>query len=240
MGYAVVQLEPPDNYLKIGCGVRPDPVPKDHVCPRRYLAPLPKMQPKRAQSAPSPNFKYANIQSVVKAKPRRPSARYVDTRRGDFHFVQGSGLLPTHIYQPKFGKVPTYLVRRIKEIADEDENARREEISRQPKCRFVTHEERQEILDGLRHNWQQLQRMFQGLSIITDTVAKKLRKVKIESQLKQLEKDILLVESNPYIYVYGDDKNSHWMGFWSAEQWLLLLFMRSIVSINKITSHILH
>lgn len=211
MGYADVPLDPPDNYLKIGCGIRPDPVPKDHVCPRRHLAPLPKPQPKRAQSAPSPNFKSLNIRSVVKAHPRRPSARYVDTRKGDFHEVKGSGLLPTHIYQPKFGNVPRYLVRRVKEISAQEESARREEISRQQKCRFVTQNERQEILDGLRQNWQELQRTFQGLSIITDTVRKVMRKVKIESQLKQLEKDILLVESNPYIYVYDDDEKRNWI-----------------------------
>lgn len=205
MGYADIPLDPPDNFLKTGCGIRPDPVPKDHICPRRYLAPLPKFQPKRVQSAPSPNFKLQNIRTVVKAHPRRPSARYVDTRKGDFHDVHGSGLLPTYIYQPKFGNVPHYLVRRIKEITAEEENARREEISRQPKCRYVTRDERRKILDGLRHNWQELQRTFQGLSIITDTVAKILRKVKIESQLKQLEKDILLIESNPYIYVYDDE-----------------------------------
>lgn len=211
MGYADVSLDPPENFLKVGCGIRPDPVPKDHICPRRYLAPIPKIQPKRAQSAPSPNFKLQNIRSVVKANPRRPSARYVDTRKGDFHYVQGSGLLPTYIYQPKFGNVPNYLLRRTKELSAEEERIRREEISRQPKCRYVTHDERQEILDGLKHNWEELQHTFQGLSIVTDTVRKILRKVKIESQLKQLEKDILLVESNPYIYVYDDnDKKSKW------------------------------
>lgn len=209
MGYADVPLDPPDNFLKVGCGIRPDPVPKDHVCPRRHLDPIPKPQPKRAQSAPSPNFKLQNIRSVVKAHPRRPSARYVDTRKGDFHEVHGSGMLPTYIYQSKFGKVPNYLLRRIKEISAEEEKARQEEIKRQPKCRFVTRDERNEILDGLRHNWQELQRTFQGLSVITDTVPKIMRKLKIESQLKQLEKDILLVESNPYIYVYHDDDNNN-------------------------------
>lgn len=206
MGYACVELDSPENFLKIGCGIRADPVPKDHACPHRYLAPVPRTnqtnQTKRARSAPSPNFKLQNIRSVVKAQPKRPSARYVDTRKGDFHNVHGSGLLPTYIYQPKFGTVPNYILRRADEIKAEDEMARLEEMRRQPICRFITHDERQEILDGLRKNWQELQRTFQGLSVITDTVPKKLRKIKIETQLKQLEKDILLVESNPYIYVY--------------------------------------
>lgn len=65
------------------------------------------------------------------------------------------------------------------------------------------------LMQGLKHNWQELHRTYLGLSIITDTVAKILRKQKIESQLKQLEKDILLIESNPYIYVHEDDKTNN-------------------------------
>lgn len=210
MGYADVPLDPPDNFLKVGCGVRADPVPRDHICPRRYLAPLPKWQSRRVQSAPPPNFKLRNIHAVVEAPTRRPSARFVDTRKGDFHDVHSSGLLPTYIYQPKFGHVPKYLLQRVKEISSERERVRREELSRQPKCRYVSLEERQGILHGLKHNWQELQRTFQGLSLLTDTVNKRMRKIKIESQLKQLEKDIFLVESNQHIYVCDeDDVNSN-------------------------------
>lgn len=42
-----------------------------------------------------------------------------------------------------------------------------------------------------------------------DTVPKIIRKTKIEKKLRQLEQDILLVETNPYVYVYwnGDDND---------------------------------
>ena len=32
-----------------------------------------------------------------------------------------------------------------------------------------------------------------------------IRKAKLEKGLKELEKDILMMENNPYIYVYSDD-----------------------------------
>lgn len=37
--------------------------------------------------------------------------------------------------------------------------------------------------------------------MVTDTLAKKLRKLKLENELKQLEKYILLLESHPHIFV---------------------------------------
>lgn len=38
--------------------------------------------------------------------------------------------------------------------------------------------------------------------MLTDTIPKILKKTKMEQELKQLEKDILVVESNPYIYIF--------------------------------------
>lgn len=63
------------------------------------------------------------------------------------------------------------------------------------------------MLQGLKQNWEELQKQYQGLPILTDTIPKKIRKSKIESALKQLEKDIVLIERHPYIYVYNDDDN---------------------------------
>lgn len=64
--------------------------------------------------------------------------------------------------------------------------------------------DRKEILDGLKGNWEKLHREYQGLSVITDTPAKKARKERMESEMKQLEKDIELIERHPLIYVEND------------------------------------
>lgn len=57
----------------------------------------------------------------------------------------------------------------------------------------------------MKNNWYELQREYQSLPIVTDTVRKKTRKNELEAKLRQLEQDILLVDSNPFIYVYHDD-----------------------------------
>lgn len=148
MGYAEVPLESPRNFLKVGAGVRPQSRSKDHVCPRRFVAPVPRGLPLRSQSAnlAGKQFELNNIRSAMNSKPRRPSARYVDTRNGDFHELQKSGLRPFYVYKPNFGKLPKYLVHRTKELASLDGKKRSEEIKKQPKYRYITQDERNEIL----------------------------------------------------------------------------------------------
>lgn len=58
----------------------------------------------------------------------------------------------------------------------------------------------------MKHNWEELQKVYQGLPVLTDTIPKMIRKTKLENDLKQLEKDILLVENLPYIYVYNSSE----------------------------------
>lgn len=43
--------------------------------------------------------------------------------------------------------------------------------------------------------------------MVTDTVPKIKRKSQLEKQLKDLEKDIDLIERNPVIYVYHDQRS---------------------------------
>ena len=65
----------------------------------------------------------------------------------------------------------------------------------------IIDDDRKEILAGLKSNWGKVHHEYQGLSVITDTPAKKARKERLESEMKQLEKDIELIERHPIIYV---------------------------------------
>lgn len=57
------------------------------------------------------------------------------------------------------------------------------------------------VLSGLKQNWTALKKEYQGLSVVTDTSAKKLRRTRMESQLAQLEQDIQTIERHQIIYV---------------------------------------
>lgn len=65
------------------------------------------------------------------------------------------------------------------------------------------------MIQGLRQNWHDVQTEYQKLPLVVDTVPKKLLKTNMEAELKRLEREIFLVESNPHIYVYeGNGKEN--------------------------------
>lgn len=60
------------------------------------------------------------------------------------------------------------------------------------------------ILQGLRTNWDALQKIYKGLPLLTDTIPKKARKTKLENELKQIENDMLFLENSRFIAIYED------------------------------------
>lgn len=80
------------------------------------------------------------------------------------------------------------------------------------------------IVQDLKNNWELMQKAFLQLPMLTDTIPKILRKTKMEQELKQLEKDIALVESNPYIYIY---------------EWIQFLIKKKL-EINKKAAHLIY
>ncbi|MGH0142873.1 UNVERIFIED_CONTAM: hypothetical protein FKN15_026728 [Acipenser sinensis] len=54
---------------------------------------------------------------------------------------------------------------------------------------------------GLKKNWGELHHQYQGISVVTDTTPKKYRKERLETEMKQLEKDIDMIERHKTIYI---------------------------------------
>ncbi|XP_023714398.1 enkurin isoform X2 [Cryptotermes secundus] len=133
--------------------------------------------------------------------------------------------IPTRIQAAKkqqdktFGKNPNYLHHcQLRADAPEKE---KETEKKQFKVdgRYITERERKALLQGLKHNREELQKAYQLLPILTDTVTKKKNKIKLEEELKQLESSISTLECHPYIYVtdatcsefgYDPDSNEMW------------------------------
>jgi hypothetical protein len=65
----------------------------------------------------------------------------------------------------------------------------------------VPQQERLDILRGLKANWESLHHEYQGLSVITDTDAKRQRRKEMETKLAQLEADIQKIERHSVILV---------------------------------------
>ncbi|PNF26726.1 Enkurin [Cryptotermes secundus] len=165
------------------------------------------------------NYCHQNIVQAVRLVPHQPKHNYVDTKKGDAHALQSSGLEPHYILRKTFGKNPNYLHHcQLRADAPEKE---KETEKKQFKVdgRYITERERKALLQGLKHNREELQKAYQLLPILTDTVTKKKNKIKLEEELKQLESSISTLECHPYIYVtdatcsefgYDPDSNEMW------------------------------
>lgn len=76
-----------------------------------------------------------------------------------------------------------------------------EEMYKRGQMKQLTAEERADLIAGLKSNWEELHHQYQTLSVVIDTVPKKLRKERIESEMRALEKDIENIERHKIIYV---------------------------------------
>ncbi|KAF7273580.1 enkurin [Rhynchophorus ferrugineus] len=218
MGVPQENSPDPQNYLKKKTG-KPSytvnrPEKEEKLCrnlklPQKQETPLvkdlidaSKQHEKKVMS--TKDFIKDNIHSMKTAKPKGTAHKMVIDRGGTTVCPEANGWEPVYLKKPIFGKTPKYLVR-FNKIKEKEYQMRKDASGKQqPKCRYIRRDERETLLNGLKQNWEELQKQYQGLPILTDTIPKKIRKSKLEADLKQIEKDIVLVERHPYIYVYSD------------------------------------
>eukprot|EP00741_Cyanophora_paradoxa_P000150 tig00000057_g145.t1 len=109
--------------------------------------------------------------------------------------------------KPDYGKVPQYLEKVKTQIAEEYEYIRNvqdaHERAGQPRFRVLAEDEKREVLSGLKQRWEVLNRQFQTLPVVLDTVSKKKRKEDLEAELANIEKDIQRMSKE--VVVVADD-----------------------------------
>lgn len=149
------------------------------------------------------NFVTENALENVTAIPKKPNKIYCDTRNGEKHLLEPSGLEPNYIKKQNYGDVPSYLKKREAEIreAQMKYDAYISEHMKQGAMKHLSDEERDNILDGLKKNWEAVHHDYQGMSVVTDTIMKKKVKERLEMMMKQLERDIELIEKHKTIYI---------------------------------------
>uniref|UniRef100_A0A0L8G2V7 Enkurin domain-containing protein n=1 Tax=Octopus bimaculoides TaxID=37653 RepID=A0A0L8G2V7_OCTBM len=102
-----------------------------------------------------------------------------------------------------YGQIPAYLKRRredVKMLHGRYEAAVKKQIEDNA-MKQLSDEEREELLCGLKKNWEAVHHDFQGLSVVIDTIRKKQLKEKLEMLMKQLEQDISLIQKHKRIYL---------------------------------------
>lgn len=197
MGTTDADLPDPNNYLRKGQRKRPRKKVEKRRRPQSRLPDIPhrddvlkeqdeKLKHKHKDFITKNSLKVRNMQPPP---PKHPPSLPIKSNK-----------------DTGFGKVPDYLNEMMKEAEQKIQTAKDVVGLIQPKCQYITRDQREKLLYGLKYNWEELQIQYQGLPILTDTIPKILRKSNLEGELKQIEKDIVLVERHPYIYVYKDEK----------------------------------
>ncbi|XP_066919353.1 enkurin-like [Clytia hemisphaerica] len=206
MGPSKVTVNEPDQFLKKRSKHPTFPDKKEFKYPDndQRRPPVPKHTEKPAMGIKSDkNFISTNAVDNIMSVPKKPAANYVDTRTGTVNALEPSGLTPKYLNKKEYGKTPTYLIKRNEEAkqaqADYDEYV--EESLKRGAMKCLNESERQNIISGLKANWEEIHHQYQGLSVVTDTAPKKNRKERMEAEMDQLEKDIDLLEKHPKIYI---------------------------------------
>lgn len=199
----------PKAFLKTGQGIElrnsvaPKPEKQDFISTK---PPVPRHNEAPVMASPSnKDYVKENLRKAVSVPARKVSPAIMD-HTGARVLLEDSGLVPKYSSSGEYGKVPSYLERRNQEnsqrLATMRATAQHEmevEASRK-----MSEPERQELLSGLRANWNKLHHEYQGISVITDTIPKRTRKNKLEQQLSEIEADIQRIEKNKIIYI-GDN-----------------------------------
>ena len=115
--------------------------------------------------------------------------------------------------KPHFGEVPPYLMKIKQEISDEYEYIKTQQQMMQgeealpPGVRILSDEEKASMITALKVKWDDVNKFYQGSSVLSlqslDTIGKVKRKEQYEAQLAQIEKDIEKL-SKQKVYVQQD------------------------------------
>ncbi|XP_066485145.1 enkurin isoform X2 [Tiliqua scincoides] len=149
------------------------------------------------------NFISTNAATAIMGVPKKPQQVYVDRHQGDKFLLETSGLVPKYVKKKDYGVTPKYVTKRTEEVqrAQEEYDNYIRHTLRQKAMKRLSDEDRENLIEGLKKNWEDVHREFQSLSVEIDTIPKKLHKERLEGQMKQLEHDIQTIEKYNVIYI---------------------------------------
>merc|ERR1739841_68815 len=206
MGPANVRTNNPENFMKKRSKLPRLPAKKDFKYPdeEKRKPNVPKQSDAPVSGVKSnKNFINSNAVENIMSVPKQPACNYVDSKDGTIHNLETSGRTPCYTKKKEYGKTPAYLSKR-KETDSQMQRqyeAYIQNYMRQGQMKCLSQGERENILAGLKSNWEELHHQYQGLSVVTDTAPKKTRKERMEAEMNELEKEIECLEKHKNIYI---------------------------------------
>ncbi|GFY67413.1 enkurin [Trichonephila inaurata madagascariensis] len=205
MGYLKTPLRNPKEYLKKHTRetmVKSECKPSECLDKNHKKPPIPKRDeaPPIFHEGSNKNFIALNKLNVLRKPALRPAKKWVDTKKGDSFFLEFSGLVPKFCMKKEFGETPKYLVQRRKDLDHSQEMYEKSF----PGKKFIklSDEERSNLLEGLRANWEELNAKYMTLPLMLDTKVLQKRKIELERKLDLLEHDIYFLDKNEENDIY--------------------------------------
>ncbi|KAI3385718.1 hypothetical protein SNEBB_000994 [Seison nebaliae] len=149
------------------------------------------------------NFiEHNKIFNGAKLEVKYPSAKLVSDRTKD-GWKSGLAQEPVFIRRKGFGKVPHYIeeIRREEQHKKEQQLAEKQQRDKIEKDHILDEATRQNLLHGLKIHWEKAHRDYQAISLIVDSGFKTKRKNFIETILRDIEKDIELLQNHDTIKI---------------------------------------
>ncbi|XP_061127650.1 enkurin-like [Syngnathus typhle] len=131
-------------------------------------------------------------------KSSKPPFCVVDTNMGHREFVNiNSGLVPVYIRKKDYGEVPKYLLRRRPKPTKSPQEKSVIEVAKpeEPDIEKQTEEDFREVIEYLKKRLQKLNKTYMQLPLVIDTPWLKSRKLRMETDMTQVETDIELIET---------------------------------------------
>ncbi|CAG7834202.1 unnamed protein product [Allacma fusca] len=152
-----------------------------------------------------------NAVKVIRQPAKIPQARYVDQAKGTTYDWCPSGYPRKYVFRQDYGMVPGYIVERKNELESkfQQEKYASEQGLRDAseRCRHLEESDRQALICGLKTNWEQVYNEYQQLPLNVDTVMRIRTKLEFEQTMKDIEKDIQLLERHNHIFLADANKS---------------------------------
>lgn len=126
-----------------------------------------------------------NAINVIKSSAKKGEPKFVDTVGGNSSPLKPSGLVPNvsasklseskwklqYVNKNNYGKVPKYLIKRQESDKQQLSEYQRHvaQAYEENAVKQMSQEERNQLISGLKANWEELHHQYQGLSVVTDT-----------------------------------------------------------------------
>uniref|UniRef100_UPI00358E6CAE enkurin isoform X1 n=2 Tax=Myxine glutinosa TaxID=7769 RepID=UPI00358E6CAE len=207
MGPVKVVIPSPKTYLRKHSQEPQLPEKKSFQYPDSHrLPPIPQRKDCPALlKHDTKNFIKQNVMRAISAKTTQLPPIAADTVHGNLQLLEHSGLLPKFLKKKEYGKVPSYIVQKKAQISREKEAhllMAKDRSQKHPEQ--LSSEDRDHMLKGLKQNRDKLYQQFILLPLVIDTVSQRNHKTRLEQELSRLERDIMLIERNPVIYIKRD------------------------------------